>query len=600
MTVTHRQLLAAAAALSAGIALAACGIDTEEAGRSATVSTTPTVPAATNSAQSRQEREEAERQRRFRALPQPQRGQVVVAGPADDVLGRRLISDFNAGSSTNVRFARSQDRSAYADLCAGRVDIVETSSLPSTGIREACQRNGLEVVDALQLGSDAIVLATKNAADVGGDCITVAQARDIFRSGSPYTNWNQLGFDDLPLRTTGREPGSDAFEFFAQIVLGSTGATLGEVRSDYRAYSQDARERREVTNADRITAAERRVRLYRVRLRATTRAERRRRVVAADRAADRRVLAQIRRENRRRVRERIEVRDPEALERRNLRRITQAKAAARLRANQLFDRELDRRVVAFRNRVLRQADSPGVVGAFRFSYYELFEEQLRPLEIDFGVPETRSGQPVRIEDLDEDDQERIRAQLQRQQSRTTSTTSTTDRGRATGAQAIDQATLATVEDLPARTKDGELIYRGPGCIFPAQITITSGAYPLTRRIFFVTTRRALARREVQEFLRRTFDEAQRVAPELRLVPITDEQRRQAYLAFSGQPPAGQEGTTTSPTMTPTTPGATTTAPGATTPGSTTTAPATPTTPTTTAPRSEIPGVSSRTGGATGG
>ena len=619
--VTRNQLLAGATALAAGVALAACGVQTEEAGRSATVSTTPTVP-STSPQVSRQQREQAAIQRRYRALPQPRAGQVTVAGPADDVIGRQVIGGFNAQSSTNVTFARSQDRRAFADLCSGRVDIVETSSIATDAIRDACKANGLEVVEGLQLGSEAIVLATKNEADVGGDCITVQQARDIYRSGSPYTNWSQLGFDDLPLRTTGREPGSDNFEFFASIVLGRPGATLGDVRSDYRAYSQDARERREVTNADRITAAQRRVRLYRIRLRTTTRAERRRRVVAADRAADRRIIAAINRENRRRQRERIEVQDPEALERRNLRRVNEAKAAARLRANQAFDRELDRRAAEFERRVLRGAASTGVVGAFRFSYYELFEEQLRPLEIDFGVPETRSGQPVRLSDLTEADQRRIRGELQQQQQTATTattpqstTTSTTPQAQsqATGAQALDQLTLAGIDDLPERTADGEVIYRGPGCIFPAQITITSGAYPLTRRTFLVTTKRAIARREVQQFLRYTFDNVQREAPEQRLVPITDQQRRDAYIAFSGQPPADQQqpttGTLTTSTSTTTTPGSTTTVPGSTTttPGSTTTPGTTTTTPATTtpgsttstapaAPAQDIPGVSSRGSG----
>ena len=91
---------------------------------------------------------------------------------------------------------------------------------PPTPRSLACKRRGVDLSEPLQIAADAEVLATKNEADVGGDCITVQQARDIFRAGSPYNSWSQLGFFDLPITATGREDGSPNFTFFGQVVLG--------------------------------------------------------------------------------------------------------------------------------------------------------------------------------------------------------------------------------------------------------------------------------------------------------------------------------------------------------------------------------------------
>ena len=57
-----------------------------------------------------------------------------------------------------------------------------------------CNANGLEIRTPIQIASDAIVLATRNESDVGGDCLTVADIARVYRRGSNINNWNQLGF----------------------------------------------------------------------------------------------------------------------------------------------------------------------------------------------------------------------------------------------------------------------------------------------------------------------------------------------------------------------------------------------------------------------
>ena len=97
------------------------------------------------------------------------------------------------------------------------------------------------------------------------------------------------------------------------------------------------------------------------------------------------MLRDIRAENRRRTRRKEAVRDPDALARRNLRRINRAKRAAANRARAQFDRRFDVLRATRRQELLGRARRNGVVGFVRFSFYEAFEDQLRPIELDPGA-----------------------------------------------------------------------------------------------------------------------------------------------------------------------------------------------------------------------
>jgi len=574
---------AACAALLAG-----CGVETDgtpvstapttgtTAATSTQATTGPTGPQGLAALQAR--------------LPKRPAGTVAVDGRTASSLGREGATGFAAGGgSARVAFTRSNEDRAYQNLCAGRVDAIEVTTLPSQGIVDLCVRRGIELVDPIQLASDAIVLATKNESDVGGDCITAQQANEVFRSGSTISNWSQLGFDDLPLRATGREPESDVFQFFGQLVLNRTESSLADVRSDYIAHASDPRERREVTNQARLESAERRAARYRARLRDRTLGARRRFVAAAERIADRRMLAEIERVNARNRRLKITV-DGAALAARNSRLVETAKRRARLRANAAYDARLNEQVARYRREQLGSADQAGTVGFFRFSYYELFEEKLRPLEIDFGVPETESGQPVRYGDLSDGDQAKLADAVRRAIATRNAGTSAAATTGAAGATTIDPETsLAGIQNLPSKDRNGKTIYSGPGCVFPAQTTITSGVYPLTQRFFVVTSKLALARREVKAYLDYLVSQSRDLAVRNRLVPITDQQVFDELTTVRGRKPSEQEVTGTEPAdVAPTT--TTTTTAGSS--GTSTTATATPAP---TGVDSGIPGVSSRGG-----
>lgn len=582
-----RQGIAAAlAGLAAAGLVAACGVNTDDAG-------TPTAPRGPNGASTAPRRP-------AQPLPPAPPGTVRVdalRGGLGSIAGRGFVTH----SNVNLALIQAPDQQSFADLCAGRVDVAEVARLPTEGELAACRDRGVDISEPLQVAADAEVIATKNEADVGGDCVTAQQARDIFRAGSPYTSWSQLGFYDLPLTTTGRQQGSPNFTFFGQVVLGVDDPTMADVRADYVVERSDLAEREEVTGARRERVVRARIARYGRDLRARTQRDRQRRVNAAIARADHRTVAAIDRENRDRARRKVALTPAQAaaIDARNRRRVDRAKRAAARRVNAAVDREIADRVRRFGGDLLAEAKAPGVVGGFRFSYYELFEDQLRPLEIDYGVPVTASGEPVTLDDLTEKDRARLlRLTTSPTQTQTVPNVGTAPTVTTPGGETTTVPTQQAIPDLPARelpkeTKDGEPIYPGPNCVFPSQVTITSGAYPFSRRLFAFTSRQSLRRAEVVQYLVFLLEDARALATQNRLVPITDAQLADELAIVHNhgrQPPPQPVTTPATTTRTVTTPQGTTTVETV-----TTTTPST--TPTTTAPGggSGIPGVSGRGG-----
>jgi phosphate transport system substrate-binding protein len=69
---------------------------------------------------------------------------------------------------------------------------------------------------------------------------------------------------------------------------------------------------------------------------------------------------------------------------------------------------------------------------------------------------------------------------------------------------------------------------GDGCVAPSVDNAQSGAYtPLSRPLFMYVNRDALARPEVEAFLRFVLENEQEIAESSQFVPLTDEQRDQA-------------------------------------------------------------------------
>ncbi|HYF71860.1 MAG TPA: substrate-binding domain-containing protein [Nocardioides sp.] len=317
----------------------------------------------------------------YAALPTRPTGVVDIDGSTSgSMTPTEIVSYQSTPDAAQINVADNGEDQAFQELCAGRIDLVDSARPISRAEWEACQAVGLDVVQ-FQVAAEAIVVAIKSETDVGADCLTVDQVRDLYRAGSPLTNWSQepLGFDDVPLKVGGPNPDNNGFGFFGRYVLGAPEPSQVDLRSDYFLAENDEQARQ-------FVVGERDLELRAARFDDVSR----RRAQANQALQDARIeMAAARTELQVALAERAKgIRDerPPADKARDQRRVDKAyerRSAARIRLN----------AVALRydevNDVYRNTDEArrlyeayrGHVAYFRFSYYELFEDQLRPFEI---------------------------------------------------------------------------------------------------------------------------------------------------------------------------------------------------------------------------
>ncbi len=376
MTTTPRTGRTRAAALPAvllaGLLLAGCSDDGGERAS--------TTVARQQAAQVEAETNEQEAvERRYAALPGRPAGVVDLDGaPGGSLTPDARDAFIDSGTSVTVQVGDHGEDVAFQELCAGEIDLVDSARPISRAEWDACRSVGLDVVQ-FQIAADAVVVAIKSETDVGGDCLTTEQVRDVYRAGSPVTSWEQVGLDDVPLVVGGPDPDNNAFSFFGRNVLDAPQPGLTNLRSDYQAFESDQGSRFFVVgdakderlareHADRARARDeaRSALITQQQVLDDAQAE----VSAAwqERAkgvADRRSPADQERD-RQRVRDAIAARDAARAE------------LAVIRGKWLRVRD---RFVVSRDARKRDEQVRGHVAYFRFSYYELFEDQLRPFEV---------------------------------------------------------------------------------------------------------------------------------------------------------------------------------------------------------------------------
>ncbi len=215
-----------------------------------------------------------------------------------------------------------------------------------------------------QVASDAVVIATQNGYDVGVDCETLGQINAIFRKGSPIVNWAQVHGFNIPLRTTGPSSSGNGFDFFTQYALGSTAGTLDPFRADYVAEPTEAQVRLNVVGHEGD--------LKQALLKA--KADRDYAALQAAIVQKKAYIAQLEKQKKK-----IAPKFQGPINA-NLARQNAALAALErsVPAALAFKKSSD--FAAARVNAAHQ-----FAGIFRFSYYELYEEQLRPIEIETGT-----------------------------------------------------------------------------------------------------------------------------------------------------------------------------------------------------------------------
>lgn len=389
-------------------------------------------------------------------------GTARLDGSTQGSLTASTATKYNAsGAASQISIADHGPQAAFASLCGGSIDMVDSGRPISSEELEVCRQHGLQVVQ-FQFASDAVVLATKSETDVGGDCLSLSQINNIYRAGSPVTNWRDLGFDNVPVRAGGPDRSSSEFEYFGRTVLDAPQPSMTYLRSDYVSFSNDAGMRVFVAGSAADLARAKLASHY------AQLASSKRGVVtqAKTNLTDAKATLTAARKNK--TKGIVDGRSAAAQAQDQTRLDAATKAAQK--ARRILNRERNQYdALLVPARASQQAQKTvaalrGRIAYFRFTYYSLFEENLRPFEV---------------------------------------------------------------------SADGSK----RDCVFPSEATITSGSYPLSRRLLLTTTTRSLDRTEVQDFLLRYLGSVRTDAANARMLPVSTSvlAQQRAWVQGSQQP-----------------------------------------------------------------
>lgn len=366
-----RRILPVLALLAALVGLAGCGVSLDGAAQNGEAGPLERTTASAS-----------DNDKNDVNLPPRPTGTVRIEGKAQGSLTETLLGGYEArGSSINFEITNSSEKAAFEAFCEGEADIVDSARPISPTEYAACQANGVEPVQ-IEVASDAAVLAIANETDVGVDCLSVGDVREIFRAASPISSWSQVGWggrsdpnvDALPIKVAGPDARSNVFGFFGEFVLGDPEPSPLLLRGDYEAFPND--------EGVRLAVSGDREQLERA---AQSQSSRQ---VAADLANSLEDAEDAVEEAEFQVDKGIEDNRTDTQQNRDSEALDQAKAKAdRLRAELAAAQEsaeVDDVAAA------EVAQRLGTLGLFRFSYYELWEERLRPMEIQITNSE---GQP---------------------------------------------------------------------------------------------------------------------------------------------------------------------------------------------------------------
>jgi ABC-type phosphate transport system substrate-binding protein len=221
-------------AVCAGIGLTACASSGSH-GKNAS-STSAKSPKAIKAAAVAKRDAAASRQTAKNLTARPS-NELVLDGFSEGSISQAAYRDYQVqGGGDVVSIENDPAQTAFTDFCTGSVDIVDSASSISKPELAKCENDGITPVQ-IQVGSDAVVLATENETDVGADCLTEPQVKEIFKAGSPIENWDQLGFDDVALKVAGPNPANQEFNFFGSALEGAGDPTLQDFRFDYHDYA---------------------------------------------------------------------------------------------------------------------------------------------------------------------------------------------------------------------------------------------------------------------------------------------------------------------------------------------------------------------------
>ncbi|HEY6731043.1 MAG TPA: substrate-binding domain-containing protein [Solirubrobacterales bacterium] len=359
----HRRILCLVL-FAALLALTGCGVSLEGAAESGEAGPLERRTAEVSS-ESREENGSS--------LPPRPPGTVRIEGQAQGSLTETLLAAYEErGSSVEFEVSPSREEEAFGAFCEGEADIVDSARPISPMEYALCQANGVEPVQ-IEIAADAAVLAIANETDVGVDCLSVEDVREIFRAASPITSWAQVGWggrsdpsvDALPIKVAGPDARSNVIGFFGQFVLGDDDPSLLLLRGDYQAFPNDKGVRLAVSgNREQLEQA------------AQSQSSQQ---VAADLAealADAEAAVAVAEHE---IEKGIEDNRSEAARANDADRLSEAEDKVAEIGAELEQAKDQSRVDDIAAAEIAQR--LGTLGLIRYSYYELWEERLRPMEV---------------------------------------------------------------------------------------------------------------------------------------------------------------------------------------------------------------------------
>ena len=124
----------------------------------------------------------------------------------------------------------------FERFCRGETDLSNASRTIKDDEAAACKEKGIEYVE-LQVANDALTVVV-NPENDWADCLTVAQLKTIWDSGSKVKSWQDVdpSFPDVEsMKLYGPGTDSGTFDYFTDEINGEEGRS----RSDYAASEDD-------------------------------------------------------------------------------------------------------------------------------------------------------------------------------------------------------------------------------------------------------------------------------------------------------------------------------------------------------------------------
>jgi phosphate transport system substrate-binding protein len=182
-----------------------------------------------------------------------ERGGSAENGDAtgDSDLSGRIQADGSSTVGPYTTAAAEQFRGAHPDVqitvgvsgtgggferfCAGETDLSDASRAIEDDEKAACEAKGIEYVE-FQVANDALTVVV-NPENDWVDCLTVAQLRKIWDTGSKVKSWRDVdpSFPDVTMKLYGAGTDSGTFDYFTGAINGEEGRS----RSDYSATEDD-------------------------------------------------------------------------------------------------------------------------------------------------------------------------------------------------------------------------------------------------------------------------------------------------------------------------------------------------------------------------